>query len=94
MFSIRAMPLRGMVRATVLIIFIGVFGACDSTSNVQEQINIEEPEPNYEAISADINYEYDELNRLTVVRYSNGDVMRYTYDETGNILSVQMDKAE
>jgi YD repeat-containing protein len=93
-FSIEAIPLRGIFRATVLGIFVGVFGACDSTSNVQEQIDIEEPEPKYEAISADIDYEYDELNRLTVVRYSNGDVMRYSYDEAGNILSVEMDKAE
>ena len=62
--------------------------ACDNASDVQTVNN--DPVP----ILTSVSYEYDELNRLTAVRYSNGDVMRYTYDEAGNILTVEMDKAE
>jgi len=32
-------------------------------------------------------YEYDELGRLTSVRYDNGRSMHYTYDAAGNVLS-------
>ncbi len=32
-------------------------------------------------------YSYDELGRLTSVRYDDGGIVRFTYDLTGNILS-------
>jgi YD repeat-containing protein len=31
---------------------------------------------------------YDELNRLTSVKYDKGQEIKYTYDEAGNILTV------
>ena len=31
-----------------------------------------------------VNYNYDDLNRLTEVNYSNGVKVRYTYDALGN----------
>ena len=65
-----------------------VLASCDSGSS-EATLSLDTEE----AVSLDISYEYDDLNRLTVVRYANGDVMRYSYDEAGNILSVEMDKA-
>lgn len=32
-------------------------------------------------------YTYDDLGRLTTVRYEDGKIMRYTYDPSGNITS-------
>jgi YD repeat-containing protein len=68
-------------------VVVSVLGACDS-----DRQTLEIPQ-DPGAYSSDISYEYDDLNRLTLVRYANGDVMRYSYDESGNILSVEMDKA-
>ena len=62
--------------------------ACDAAPDVGEAAR----ESN--TISSDVAYEYDALDRLTAVRYESGDVMRYSYDEAGNILTVEMDKAE
>ena len=40
------------------------------------------------AFAAPVSYTYDDLNRLTQVNYNNGQqVITYTYDEAGNILS-------
>jgi YD repeat-containing protein len=33
-------------------------------------------------------YEYDDLNRLKVVRYDDGTTIEYTYDATGNIIKI------
>jgi len=38
-------------------------------------------------MSYTITYQYDALNRLTQVEYSNGTVIAYTYDDAGNRLS-------
>jgi len=35
-----------------------------------------------------INYVYDDLNRLVQVIYPNGEIIHYSYDATGNLLSV------
>ena len=35
-----------------------------------------------------IDYVYDDLNRLVQVIYPTGEVIHYTYDATGNLLSV------
>jgi len=35
-----------------------------------------------------INYVYDDLNRLVQVIYPTGEIIHYTYDATGNLLSV------
>ena len=69
------------------VVVASILAACDSDPQT-----LEIPQAP-EAYVSDISYEYDDLNRLTVVRYANGDVMRYSYDEAGNILSVEMDKA-
>jgi YD repeat-containing protein len=76
------------IRPVALIVQVCLLAACDSDPQTLEVP--QQPEP----YSSDISYEYDDLNRLTVVRYANGDVMRYSYDEAGNILSVEMDKAD
>lgn len=39
-------------------------------------------------------YEYDELNRLKVVIYDNGDKEEYFYDENGNITEIRKTYAE
>jgi YD repeat-containing protein len=35
-------------------------------------------------------YTYDDLNRLTKVRMNSGEVISYTYDAAGNILSSEV----
>jgi len=35
-------------------------------------------------------YRYDRAGRLTQVSYPSGEVVRYTYDDNSNILSVQV----
>jgi len=35
-----------------------------------------------------IDYVYDDLNRLIQVIYPTGEIIHYTYDATGNLLSV------
>ncbi|MDM8561993.1 RHS repeat protein [Candidatus Marithioploca araucensis] len=35
-----------------------------------------------------IDYVYDDLNRLVQVVYPTGEIIHYTYDVTGNLLSV------
>jgi len=35
-----------------------------------------------------IDYVYDDLNRLIQVIYFTGEIIHYTYDATGNLLSV------
>jgi YD repeat-containing protein len=42
------------------------------------------------ATTRDIEYTYDDLNRLTRVRYADGQVVSYTYDAAGNILSAEV----
>ncbi|MFH1082818.1 MAG: RHS repeat domain-containing protein [Pseudomonadota bacterium] len=34
-----------------------------------------------------VTYQYDSLNRLTGVQYSNGTIIEYSYDAAGNILT-------
>ena len=41
-----------------------------------------------------ITYEYDELNRLTMVTYPNGQTVTYTYDALGNRLSKSLHGVE
>lgn len=36
-----------------------------------------------------ISYTYDELDRLSSVSYGDGKTVRYSYDEAGNLVSVQ-----
>jgi YD repeat-containing protein len=33
-----------------------------------------------------VTYTYDDLNRLTSAKYDNGQEIKYTYDEVGNII--------
>ncbi len=35
-----------------------------------------------------IDYVYDDLNRLVQVTYPTGEIITYTYDATGNLISV------
>jgi len=42
------------------------------------------------ALSANIQYTYDTLNRLTQVHYDNGTIITYTYDAAGNRLTYQV----
>ena len=44
------------------------------------------------ATTLDINYTYDDLNRVTDVRYADGQVVSYTYDAAGNILSEEVEQ--
>jgi YD repeat-containing protein len=37
------------------------------------------------AAAESVSYEYDELNRLTRVRYGDGTVTTFAYDAAGNI---------
>jgi YD repeat-containing protein len=78
-------------RIVPLVILLTITACNDST---YVEVVPDEVEEAPTTLLADVVYEYDSTNRLTAVRYSNGDVMRYTYDEAGNILSVEMDKAE
>lgn len=41
-----------------------------------------------------ITYEYDDLNRLTMVTYPNGQTVTYTYDALGNRMSKKMKGVE
>lgn len=46
----------------------------------------------YEENSTDsegVIYSYDDLNRLVCIEYSDGTVVQYEYDVTGNILNIQ-----
>lgn len=40
-------------------------------------------------VEVSASYAYDDLNRLTSVQYSNGELVRYTYDAAGNMLTVE-----
>ena len=40
--------------------------------------------------AASVTYEYDNLNRLTKASYATGRSINYTYDATGNILSIDV----
>ncbi len=58
---------------------------------ITEQRVTEEQEI-YEENSTDsegVTYLYDELNRLVCIEYSDGTVIQYEYDVTGNILNAQ-----
>jgi YD repeat-containing protein len=39
-------------------------------------------------------YAYDSAGRLTQVEYGNGDIIRYSYDDNGNILSIELLKVD
>lgn len=76
------------LRRLWLAIVAPILFACDSAPSVDRVV--EEASP----VDLQLAYEYDALDRLVSVRYSNGDIMRYSYDEAGNILSIEMDAAE
>jgi YD repeat-containing protein len=40
------------------------------------------------AVAETITHTYDNLNRLALVKYDNGQEVKYTHDEAGNILTV------
>lgn len=42
------------------------------------------------AVSAETEYEYDDLNRLTEERHDDGTVIYYSYDANGNLLDVEV----
>ena len=41
-------------------------------------------------VSAETEYEYDDLNRLTEERHDDGTVIYYSYDSNGNLLDVEV----
>ena len=71
----------------MLLLAAGLFQACDSSTDVDALAE------SAATVELDISYEYDALDRLVAVYYNNGDVERYSYDEAGNILTVQRTKA-
>jgi len=42
------------------------------------------------SFAATVIYQYDSLNRLTGVQYSNGTTVEYVYDAAGNMLSIKV----
>ena len=37
-------------------------------------------------VNLTVTYDYDELNRIKTANYSNGQIVNYVYDSSGNIL--------
>ena len=75
---------RGLI---IILLLAGFVAGCWSDSD-PAPAPMDPPVP-IEPVEMDVTYEYDALNRLTAVYYSDGTTERYSYDETGNLLSVE-----
>lgn len=70
------------MKKRVLKMIIGILGFAMVFGAVFGTLSIE--------VSAETEYEYDDLNRLTKERHDDGTVIYYSYDSNGNLLEVKI----